>query len=111
MQRILNNPDNIVDEMLAGFVKCHSDIVKHVVTSEDNPRGVVAAADAPRAGKVGIVTAALRGDATQPPGALEEARAREDGPRAREDDVRADARRFERGRAPGEAGAHHEHIA
>ncbi len=56
MQRILNNPDNIVDEMLAGFVKCHSDIVKHVVTSEDNPRGVVAAADAPRAGKVGIVT-------------------------------------------------------
>ena len=56
MQRILNNPDNIVDEMLAGFVKCHSDIVKHVVTSEDNPRGVIAAADAPRAGKVGVVT-------------------------------------------------------
>ena len=56
MQRILNNPDNIVDEMLAGFVKCHSDIVKHVVTSEDNPRGVIAAADAPPAGKVGIVT-------------------------------------------------------
>ena len=56
MQRILNNPDNIVDEMLAGFIKCHSDIVKHVVTSEDNPRGVIAAADAPRAGKVGVVT-------------------------------------------------------
>ena len=56
MQRILNNPDNIVDEMLAGFVKCHSDIVKQVITSEDNPRGVIAAADAPRAGKVGIVT-------------------------------------------------------
>ena len=56
MQRILNNPDNIVDEMLAGFVKCHSDIVKHVITSEDNPRGVIAAADAPRAGKVGVVT-------------------------------------------------------
>ena len=56
MQRILNNPDNIVDEMLAGFVKCHSDIVKHVVTSEDNPRGVIAAVDAPRAGKVGVVT-------------------------------------------------------
>ena len=33
MQRILNNPDHIVDEMLAGFVKCHSDIVKHVITS------------------------------------------------------------------------------
>ena len=56
MQRILNNPDNIVDEMLAGFVKCHSDIVKHVITSEDNPRGVIAAVDAPRAGKVGVVT-------------------------------------------------------
>ena len=56
MQRILNNPDNIVDEMLAGFVKCHSDIVKQVITSEDNPRGVIAAVDAPRAGKVGVVT-------------------------------------------------------
>ena len=28
MQRILNNPDHIVDEMLEGFVKTHSDIVK-----------------------------------------------------------------------------------
>ena len=56
MQRILNNPDNIVDEMLAGFVSCHSDIVKHVITSEDNPRGVIAAVDAPQAGKVGVVT-------------------------------------------------------
>lgn len=56
MQRILNNPDNIVDEMLAGFVKCHSDTVKQVVTSEDNPRGVIAAVDAPKAGKVGVVT-------------------------------------------------------
>jgi dihydroxyacetone kinase-like protein len=28
MQRILNNPDNIVDEMLEGFVKCHRYIVK-----------------------------------------------------------------------------------
>ncbi len=56
MQRILNNPDNIVDEMLDGFVKCHSDIVKRVKTSEDNARGVVAAVDAPKAGKVGVVT-------------------------------------------------------
>ena len=56
MQRILNNPDNIVDEMLAGFVKCHGDMVKHVVTSEDNPRGVIAAVDAPKQGKVGVVT-------------------------------------------------------
>jgi len=56
MQRILNNPDNIVDEMLEGFVKCHSDIVKLVRTSEDNKRGVVAAVEAPIAGKVGVVT-------------------------------------------------------
>lgn len=56
MQRIMNNPDDIVDEMLAGFVKCHSDIVKLVKTGEENPRGVVAAVDAPIAGKVGIVT-------------------------------------------------------
>lgn len=56
MQRILNNPDNIVDEMLEGFVKCHGDIVKLVKTSEDNARGVVLAANAPKAGKVGVVT-------------------------------------------------------
>lgn len=56
MQRILNNPDNIVDEMLDGFVKCHRDIVKLIKTSEDNARGVVAAVDAPKAGKVGVVT-------------------------------------------------------
>ena len=56
MQRILNNPDNIVDEMLEGFVKCHGDMVKLVKTSEDNPRGVVAAVGAPKQGKVGVVT-------------------------------------------------------
>ena len=28
MQRILNNPDNIVDEMLQGFLKAHSDLVE-----------------------------------------------------------------------------------
>ena len=56
MQRILNNPDNIVDEMLEGFAKCHSDIIKHVKTNEDNPRGVIAAVNAPQEGKVGVVT-------------------------------------------------------
>ena len=56
MQRILNNPDHIVDEMLEGFVSCHSDVVKLVKTSEDNPRGVVAAVDAPVAEKTGVVT-------------------------------------------------------
>lgn len=56
MQRILNDPDRIVDEMLEGFVKCHSDIVKRVVTSEDNHRGVISAVNAPKEGKVGVVT-------------------------------------------------------
>ena len=51
MQRILNDPDHIVDEMLKGFVKTHSDIVK----ATDHPR-VLAAKAAPAAGKVGVVT-------------------------------------------------------
>jgi dihydroxyacetone kinase-like protein len=50
MQRILNNPDDIVDEMLKGFVKVHSDIV--AVTN--NPR-VIKRKDIPD-GKVGVVT-------------------------------------------------------
>lgn len=50
MQRILNNPDDIVDEMLSGFLKAHSDIVepchnKRVVKAKNIPRG-----------KVGVVT-------------------------------------------------------
>ena len=51
MQRILNNPDNIVDEMLKGFVKTHCDIVK----TTEHPR-VLAAKAAPQQGKVGVVT-------------------------------------------------------
>lgn len=51
MQRILNNPDNIVDEMLEGFVKNHGDIVK----ATQHPR-VIAAKEAPIDGKVGVVT-------------------------------------------------------
>jgi dihydroxyacetone kinase-like protein len=50
MQRILNNPDNVVDEMLAGFVKTHRDIV----TATKHPR-VLKAVNTPR-NKVGIVT-------------------------------------------------------
>ncbi|MDR1617496.1 MAG: dihydroxyacetone kinase subunit DhaK [Treponema sp.] len=50
MQRILNNPDDIVDEMLKGFVKVHSDIV----IATDNPR-VIKRKDIP-AGKVGVAT-------------------------------------------------------
>ena len=56
MQRILNNPDNIVDEMLEGFAAAHPELVKRVVQSEDNARGVIAAKDVPIAGKVGVVT-------------------------------------------------------
>lgn len=50
MQRILNNPDDIVDEMLRGFLKAHSDIVE----ATDNRR--VVKAKKIRAGKVGVVT-------------------------------------------------------
>jgi len=50
MQRILNNPDDIVDETLKGFVKVHDDIV----AATDNPR-VIKRKDIP-AGKVGVVT-------------------------------------------------------
>jgi len=51
MQRIINNPDNVVEDMLKGFVKCHSDIV----VATDNPR-TVKYKYAPIKGKVGIVT-------------------------------------------------------
>lgn len=51
MQRFLNNPDLVVDDTVRGFVKAHSDLVKLA----DNPK-VVAAAQAPISGKVGVVT-------------------------------------------------------
>lgn len=38
MQRILNNPDDIVDEMLEGFFKAHPDLVERT----ENPRVVKA---------------------------------------------------------------------
>jgi dihydroxyacetone kinase-like protein len=50
MQRILNNPDDVVDEMLKGFVKVHSDIA----VATNNPR-VIKRKDIP-AGKVGVAT-------------------------------------------------------
>jgi dihydroxyacetone kinase-like protein len=50
MQRILNNPDDIVDEMLKGFVRVHSDIVAPTA----NPR-VIKRLAIP-AGKVGVTT-------------------------------------------------------
>lgn len=50
MQRIMNDPDHIVDEMVKGFLKAHGDIVE----SGENPR-VVRAKNIPE-GKVGVVT-------------------------------------------------------
>ena len=52
MQRFLNNPDDLVDETVAGFVKAHRDLV-HLYP--ENPRVVVSNA-APKPGRVGIVT-------------------------------------------------------
>ena len=51
MQRFINNPDLVVDDTVRGFVKAHSDLVK----LGDNPR-VVAYAQAPIRGKVGVIT-------------------------------------------------------
>jgi len=51
MQRIINDPNLVVEDMLKGFIKAHPDIV----TTTDNPR-VVRFVDAPVAGKVGVVT-------------------------------------------------------
>ena len=50
MQRIINNPDDIVDEMLEGFVKAHKEIVERT----DNPRAIKSKFST--AGRVGIVT-------------------------------------------------------
>ena len=51
MQRIMNDPDYIVDEMLKGFVKTHGDLV---ATIPENPR-VLKAVDAP-VDRVGVIT-------------------------------------------------------
>lgn len=50
MQRILNNPDNIVDEMLEGFLKCHTGMVERT----GNPR--VVRSTCSTTGRVGVVT-------------------------------------------------------
>ncbi len=50
MQRILNNPDNIVDEMLCGFLKTHSDIVEKTANSR------VVKSVKPVIERVGVVT-------------------------------------------------------
>ncbi len=52
MQRFINNPDEVVEDTVKGFVKAHVDIVR---LSAQNPR-VVAARHAPVSGKVGVIT-------------------------------------------------------
>lgn len=51
MQKIINEPQAVVDEMVEGYVKAHPDLV----ATTDNPR-VLKYAHAPVSGKVGIVT-------------------------------------------------------
>lgn len=51
MQRFINKPDEVVEDMLKGFVKAHKDIV----VGTDNPR-VIKYKDTPIENKVGIVT-------------------------------------------------------
>jgi dihydroxyacetone kinase-like protein len=51
MQKFINDPSLVVDEMLQGFVKAHSDLV----VNTDNDR-VLKYRNAPMQGKVGIVT-------------------------------------------------------
>ncbi|MFA5514330.1 MAG: dihydroxyacetone kinase subunit DhaK [Sphaerochaetaceae bacterium] len=51
MQRIINDPDFVVEQYLEGFVEAHSDFIKTT-----NNRRVLKYKDAPIKGKVGIVT-------------------------------------------------------
>lgn len=51
MQRFINNPDEVVEDTVKGFVKAHADIVR----LGDNPR-VIVARQAPVSGKVGVIT-------------------------------------------------------
>jgi len=51
VQRILNSPQDVVDEMVLGYLKAHPDLVRPT----DNPR-VLRFKDSPIAGKVGVVS-------------------------------------------------------
>ncbi len=52
MQRFVNDPDDLVDETVAGFLKAHADLIRR---DPMNPR-VVVSRQAPQDGRVGIVT-------------------------------------------------------
>jgi dihydroxyacetone kinase-like protein len=51
MQRIINDPNQVVEEMLQGFVKCHTDLVVPTANAR-----VLKYRKAPVANKVGVVT-------------------------------------------------------
>lgn len=51
MQRFINNPDEVVEDTVKGFVKAHSNLVRLA----ENPR-VIVSRHAPVPGKVGVVT-------------------------------------------------------
>jgi len=51
MQRIINNPNDVVNDMINGFVKAH----KNIVEKTENSR-VLKYKNAPIKNKVGIVT-------------------------------------------------------
>ncbi len=51
MKKFINHPQNLIEEMLEGFVKAHPDKVRRLETER-----VLVRKDAPVSGKVGIVT-------------------------------------------------------
>ena len=51
MNRVINNPDRVVEDMLKGLLRAHPELA----SAADNPR-VIKHRHAPKAGKVGIVT-------------------------------------------------------
>ena len=63
MQRFVNNPDEVVEDTVKGFVKAHHDIVRIA----NNPR-VIVALHSPVMGKVGVITGGGSGLDARPPG-------------------------------------------
>ena len=51
MNRIINNPDLVVEDAVRGYLKAHQDMI----AATDNPR-VIRRRLAPQQGKVGVVT-------------------------------------------------------
>ena len=50
MKKLINQPDNLVDEALAGMVRAHGDLIR-----VESPN-IVVRKDAPRQGKVGVIS-------------------------------------------------------